>query len=80
MKLLQPTRPLSHKTLMPLLLLAALLTACGATSPVCPPVSQPLPTAPRVSTPLPPVSYSISAQQKLQTWRESLMGTRLMSD
>lgn len=80
MKPLQPTRPLSHKTRMPLLLLAALLTACGATSPVCPPVSQPLPTAPRVSTPLPPVSYSISAQQKLQTWHESLTGTRLMSD
>ena len=63
-----------------LLLLPVLLTGCGATSPVCPPVSSPLPAPPSISTPLPQESYSERAAQKLQRWREQLTATQLMSD
>ena len=68
------------KTLLPLLLLPVLLTGCGATLPACEPVSQPLPAPPSISTQLPPVSYSLSAAESLQTWRQKLTGTLQMSD
>ena len=63
------------KTLLPLLLLPVLLTGCGATLPTCEPVSQPLPAPPSISTQLPQVSYSLTAAENLQTWRQKLTGT-----
>ena len=60
------------KTLLPLLLLPVLLTGCGATLPTCEPVSQPLPAPPSISTQLPQVSYSLTAAESLQTWRQKL--------
>ncbi len=60
------------KTLLLLLLLPVLLTGCGATLPTCEPVSQPLPAPPSISTQLPPVSYSLTAAESLQTWRQKL--------
>ena len=68
------------KALLLLLLLPVLLTGCGATLPACEPVSLPLPAPPSISTPLPQVSYSLSAAESLQTWRQKLTGTLLMSD
>ena len=53
-------------------LLPVLLTGCGATLPTCEPVSQPLPAPPSISTPLPQVSYSLTAAESLQTWRQKL--------
>ena len=60
------------KTLLLLLLLPVLLTGCGATLPPCAPASQPLPAPPSISTPLPQVSYSLTAAESLQTWRQKL--------
>ena len=60
------------KTLLLLLLLPVLLTGCGATLPTCEPVSQPLPAPPSISTQLPQVSYSLTAAESLQTWRQKL--------
>ena len=68
------------KTLLPLLLLPVLLTGCGATLPPCAPASQPLPAPPSISTQLPQVSYSLTAAESLQTWRQRLTGTLQMSD
>ena len=55
-------------------------TGCAATSPTCEPVSQPLPAPPSISTPLPQASYSLTAAESLQTWRQKLMDTLPMSD
>ena len=63
------------KTLLPLLLLPVLLTGCGATLPTCEPVSQQLPAPPSISTPLPQASYSLTAAESLQTWRQKLTAT-----
>ena len=63
------------KTLLLLLLLPVLLTGCGATLPTCEPVSQPLPAPPSISTQLPQVSYSLTAAESLQTFRQKLMAT-----
>ena len=68
------------KTLLLLLLPPVLLTGCGATLPTCEPVSQPLPAQPSISTPLPQASYSLTAAESLQTWRQKLMDTLPMSD
>ena len=68
------------KTLLPLLLLPVLLTGCGATLPACEPVSQPLPAPPSISTQLPQVSYSLTAAESLQTWRQKLTVMLQMSD
>ena len=57
----------------PLLLL--LLTGCGATLPPCAPASQPLPAPPSISTQLPQASYSLTAAESLQTWRQKLTAT-----
>ena len=60
------------KTQLLLLLLPVLLTGCGATLPTCEPVSQPLPAPPSISTQLPQASYSLTAAESLQTWRQKL--------
>lgn len=73
--------PKSARSKTPLLLLlpAVLLTACAHSSPA-PSVSPVLPPPPSLSTPLPPVSYSLSVGQKLQTWQKRLMDTQMMSE
>ena len=63
------------KTLLLLLLPPALLTGCGATLPPCAPASQPLPAPPSISTQLPQASYSLTAAESLQTWRQKLTAT-----
>ena len=60
-----------------LLVLAALLTGCGAT--LKPPVS-PCPTLPAVPsglTPQPSTPYSVNVQQKLKDWQNRLTATPL---
>ena len=80
MMLLELLKLKLKKTLLLLLLPPVLLTGCGATLPTCEPVSQPLPAPPLMSTQLPAQSYSLSAQQKLRSWHERLMGTQMMRD
>lgn len=63
------------KTLLLLLLPPVLLTGCGATLPACEPVLLPLPAPPSISTQLPQVSYSLTAAENLQTWRQKLTAT-----
>lgn len=67
------------KTLLLLLLPVALLTACAHNSPA-PSVSPVLPPPPSLSTPLPPVSYSLSVEQKLRNWQQRLTATQMMSE
>lgn len=62
-----------------LLLLAAMLTACAAPSPAPACACPTLPQAPALSTPLPAVDYSISAQQRIKGWQQSLTATQVMS-
>lgn len=61
--------------------LALCLTACASSPPtppgaLLPPAQQPPP--PSLSTPLPPVSYSQTAAERIRSWRDRLMATRLM--
>ena len=63
------------KTPLLLLLPPVLLTGCGATLPPCDPASPPLPAPPSISTPLPQESYSLTAAESLQTWRQKLTAT-----
>ena len=62
------------KTPLLLLLPPVLLTGCGTTLPPCAPASQPLPAPPSISTQLPQASYSLTAAESLQTWRQKLTG------
>ena len=79
------TQSTTHKLvqklkLSALLLLAVTLTACATHSPpqacACPTP----PTAPALSTPLPAVDYSISAQQRIKSWQQSLLATQVMRE
>ena len=56
-------------------LLAASLTACATTSQPPVAVCPANPPPPALSEPMPAVSYSLSAQQRIQSWRQSLTGT-----
>lgn len=76
----KPRKTSSLVTVPTLVLLALSVTGCAQTSPVCPPVSQPLPAPPLMSTPLPSQSYSSSAQNDIAEWRERLTGTQLMQE
>ena len=69
-----------RKTLLPLLLPAALLTACASNSPAPTHVSPVLPPPPLLSTPLPLAPYSMTAEQRMQAWQKSLMDTQMMRD
>ena len=57
------------------MLLAASLTGCA--TPSAPPVAAcpANPPAPALSEPIPPVSYSLSAQELIKGWRKSLTGS-----
>lgn len=63
-----------------LLLLCASATACATRSQPQAAVCPTLPRAPALSTELPPQDYSLSAQQRIKSWQQSLMGTLVMSD
>ncbi|AXF52875.1 MAG: putative lipoprotein [Bacteriophage sp.] len=65
-------------TLLLLVALPLLLTACASNSPACLPVSQPLPAPPLMSTPQPQESYSARAQRNISEWQSQLMATQLM--
>lgn len=55
------------------------LTAC-ATKPQMPPADLPqLPPLPSLSTPLPSTPYSRIAAQRMETWRQKLQATQVMS-
>ena len=51
------------------------LTGCATPSPQPVAVCPANPPPPALSEPMPAVSYSLSAQQRIQTWRQSLAGT-----
>lgn len=72
-------KPVPQPLKLALLICAASLQACATNSPPQTPVCPPPPTPPFVSTPQPSMSYSESAKQRTQIWREKLKGTRLMS-
>lgn len=59
---------------MPMLLV---LSLTGCATPPAPPVAvcPANPPPPALSEPIPAVSYSLSAQQRIQSWRQSLTGT-----
>jgi hypothetical protein len=71
------SKPPSRKPWPALLMLCALsATGCATTSPPPPACACPaLPQPPALTTPLPPQSYSLSAQELLQTWRSKLTAT-----
>ena len=72
-----PSKP---KPLCRLLLLALAVsaTACASNCPLPSSELPLLPPPPSLSTPLPPVSYSLSAEKKLQGWRQKLTATQMM--
>ena len=72
--------PFQSKPLYKLLLLAlaASATACASNCPMPSSELPALPPPPLQSTQQPPVSYSLSAQKKLQTWQQRLTATQMM--
>lgn len=68
-----------RKTLLLLVLPAALLTACATPSIPSAPASPALPSPPPLSQPIPPQSYSGNVRALLQTWQQKLMATQVMS-
>ncbi len=62
-----------------LMLLAGLLTACATNSPPTSVQCPALLPMPPVSTPTPSQTYSASAQKDMQVWRKRLTGTQATS-
>ena len=73
-------RPGRPKTLLLLVVLPLLLTACASNSPACLPVSQPLPAPPSMSTQQPQENYSARAQRNISGWQDKLMATQMMRE
>ena len=70
--------PPKHAPKLPavmLTLLALSLIGCAAPSASPAVVCPANPPPPALSEPMPAVSYSLSAQQRIQTWRQSLTAT-----
>ena len=63
--------------LLGLMLIALVLSLIGCATTSAPPVAVcPVnPPAPALSEPMPPVSYSLSAQERIKGWRKSLTGS-----
>ena len=70
-----PPKPAPRLPAAMLTLLAASLTGCATTSAPAVAVCPANPAPPALSEPIPAVSYSASAQQRIQSWRQSLTGT-----
>ena len=70
----EPPLPAPWLCAVILIALVLSLSGCATRSPVlCPePV---LPPMPALSEPIPPVSYSLRAQQSFKQWQELLIGT-----
>ena len=68
-----PCAPLLRAA-MPMLLVLS-LTGCATPSTPAVAVCPANPPAPALSEPMPPVSYSLSAEQRIKTWRQSLTAT-----
>ena len=70
-----PLKP-AHKlrAVMPMLLALSLI-GCATPSPQPVVVCPANPPPPALSEPMPAVSYSLSAQQRIQSWRQSLTAT-----
>ena len=62
------------RAVMPMLLALSLI-GCATPSPQPLAVCPANPPPPALSEPMPAVSYSLSAQQRIQTWRQSLTAT-----
>ena len=62
------------RAVMPMLLALSLI-GCATPSPQPAAVCPANPPPPALSEPMPAVSYSLSAQQRIQTWRQSLTAT-----
>jgi len=75
MKRLQKLSNALRKTLLLLLLPAALLMGCATPSTSSAPVSPTLPLPPSLSEPIPQQSYSDNVRALLQTWQSKLMPT-----
>jgi hypothetical protein len=60
-----------------LMLIALVLSLIGCATTSAPPVAvcPANPPAPALSEPMPPVSYSLSAQERINGWRKSLTGS-----
>jgi hypothetical protein len=67
-------RGVSVLLLLTLLFFVGLLTGCGATLPVVPPVTPRLPSKPELTTPLPSQPYSQTVREWLEKSRAKLMG------
>ena len=70
-----PPKPAPFPRVVMPMLLAASLTACATTSQPPVAVCPANPPPPALSEPMPQETYSASAQQRIQTWRQSLTGT-----
>ena len=64
-----------RKTLLPLLLPAALLTGCATPSTSSAPASPALPLPPSLSEPIPQQSFSERARLNIRTWQQRLTGS-----
>ena len=62
------------RAVMPMLLALSLI-GCATPSPPPVAVCPANPPPPALSEPMPPQTYSASAQQRIQSWRQSLTGT-----
>ena len=70
-----PLKPAHKLRAVMLTLLAASLIGCATPSPQPLAVCPANPPPPALSEPMPAVSYSLSAQQRISIWRQSLTGT-----
>ena len=73
-----PKLPPKHAPKLPAAMLMPLvLSLTGCATPPAPPVAvcPANPPPPALSEPMPRETYSASAQQRIQTWRQSLTGT-----
>lgn len=59
------------------MLTALVLSSTGCATPSAPPVAvcPANPPPPALSEPMPPQTYSLSAEQRIKTWRQSLTAT-----
>ena len=70
-----PPKPAPKLPAVMPMLLALSLTGCAAPSASPAVVCPANPPPPALSEPMPRETYSASAQQRIQTWRQSLTGT-----
>lgn len=68
--------PLPAKWLCAVIVIALVLSLSACAAPLQTPCQPPaMPQPPALSEPIPPVSYSLRAQQSFKAWQERLIGT-----